>query len=243
MRPGNRAAFFMFVLLFILGAGRSLAAAPEPIPRSPGDIYVQDHANVLNPSEEAQLIQLGRAVEDRTTNQAALLTVQTIGNESIEEYANRAYRELGLGTKEKDNGVLLVLAMKEKKIRIETGYGLEGELPDGRAGRIIDENALPSLKAGRPNEAVIKTYGAIADAISGGAGKDNTASEQKGSSIPDWLLILIVIAFVFIDITFFGGTLTFFLFSLIGRGGGGRGGGPRGGGGGSSGGGGASRGW
>ncbi|WP_409288347.1 TPM domain-containing protein [Peribacillus sp. SCS-37] len=242
MRSGNRAAIFMLVLLFVLIAGRAMAAGPEPIPRPTGDVYVQDHANILNPNEEAQAIQLGRTVEDRTTNQAAILTVQTIGNESIEEYANRAYRELGLGTKEKDNGVLLVLAMKEKKIRIETGYGLEGELPDGRAGRIIDENALPSLKAGRPNEAVIKTYGAIADVISGGTGTDDAAADQKGSGIPDWLFILIVIAFVFIDITFFGGTLTFFLFSLIGRGGGGRGG-PRGGGGGSSGGGGASRGW
>ncbi|MBM7691088.1 uncharacterized protein JOC77_000493 [Peribacillus deserti] len=232
--------FFIISMLFVLMCGRAEAAAPDPIPRASGDIYVQDIANVLNPNEEAQLMQLGRTIEDQTSNQIAVLTVSSIGEEAIEDYANRAYREYGLGTKEEDNGVLLIVAMKEKKIRIEVGYGLEGIIPDGRAGRIIDENAVPSLQADQPNIAVMKTYGAIANAVSGEESKKGgTPAQENGSSIPSWLLILIAVAFIILDFMFFGGTLTFFLLSIFSRGGGG----PRGGGGGSSGGGGASRGW
>ncbi|PLT30513.1 TPM domain-containing protein [Peribacillus deserti] len=240
---GRKSSVFLIISMFVvLICGRAEAAGADPIPRAAGDIYVQDRANVLNPNEEAQLIQLGRTVEDHTSNQIAVLTVNSIGDEAIEDYANRAYREYGLGTEKEDNGVLLLLAMKEKKIRIEVGYGLEGVIPDGRAGRIIDENAIPSLQADQSNIAVMKTYGAIANAVSGdGSERSETPQQEDGGSIPTWLVILLVVGLIILDFVFFGGTLTFFLLSIFSRGGGG--GGPRSGGGGSSGGGGASRGW
>jgi uncharacterized protein len=229
------------ILLLLLPNGA--IAAPNEIPAPVGDIYVQDFANILSENEEIQMRNMGRSIEDQTTSQIAVLTINSIGETSIEEYAVEAYRKYGLGTEENNNGVLLVLAMQEKKIRIEVGYGLEGTIPDGKAGRILDEYAIPHLKNGQPNLAVMNTYQALANEVSGTNEFGNAPSEpqQQDFPIPTWLLIIIVIGVVVLDFMFFGGTLTYLLLSIISRGGGG--GGPRGGGGGSSGGGGASRGW
>lgn len=235
-------AAILGILLLLLPAGA--IAAPNEIPDPVGDIYVQDFANVLSENEEIQLKNIGRSIDDQTTSQIAVLTVDSIGESSIEEYSVEAYRKFGLGTEENDNGVLLVIAMQEKKIRIEVGYGLEGTIPDGKSGRILDEYAIPHLQNDQPNLAVMNTYQALANEVSGtnefgGAPRD--AQQQQDLPIPSWLLIIIVIGVVVLDFMFFGGTLTYLLLSIISRGGGG--GGPRGGGGGSSGGGGASRGW
>jgi uncharacterized protein len=238
--PGLAAILGILLLLLPTGA----IAAPNEIPAPVGDIYVQDFANVLSENEEIQLKNIGRSIDDQTTSQIAVLTVDSIGESSIEEYSVEAYRKFGLGTQENDNGLLLVIAMQEKKIRIEVGYGLEGIVPDGKAGRILDEYAIPHLQNGQANLAVMNTYQALANEVSGtnefgSAPRD--VQQQQDLPIPSWLLVIIVIGVIVLDFMFFGGTLTYLLLSIISRGGGG--GGPRGGGGGSSGGGGASRGW
>lgn len=235
-------AAILGILLLLLPA--VAISAPNEIPDPVGDIYVQDFANVLSENEEIQLKNIGRSIDDQTTSQIAVLTVDSIGESSIEEYSVEAYRKFGLGTEKNDNGVLLVIAMQEKKIRIEVGYGLEGTIPDGKAGRILDEYAIPHLKNGQPGLAAMNTYQALANEVSGTNEFESTPSDvqQQDFPIPSWLLIIIVIGVIVLDFMFFGGTLTYLLLSIISRGGGG-GGGPRGGGGGSSGGGGASRGW
>lgn len=238
----SRIAAILGILLLLLPAGA--IAAPDEIPDPVGDIYVQDFANILDENEELQLRNIGRSVEDQTTSQVAVLTIDSLGDKSIEDYSVEAYRKYGLGTEENDNGVLLVIAMQEKKIRIEVGYGLEGVIPDGKAGRILDEYAIPHLKNGQPELAAMNTYQALANEVSGTDEFGNTSpgKQEQDFPIPSWLLIIIVIGVIVLDFMFFGGTLTYLLLSIITRGGGG-GGGPRGGGGGSSGGGGASRGW
>ncbi|NHC40183.1 TPM domain-containing protein [Bacillus sp. MM2020_1] len=221
------------------------------IPAPVGDIYVQDFANVLNQTERKELINLGRNIEDQTTAQIAVLTVSTIGDRPMEEFANAAFRQYGIGNNEKNNGVLLVLSLQERKVRIEVGYGLEGRIPDGKAGRILDEYAIPYLKNQQPNTAIVETYKALAKEVlavygnEGDVNKQTQAAGEKGLGIPGWLMVIVIIGVVFLDFKFFGGTLTYLLLSIISRGGGrgGGGGGSRGGGGGSSGGGGAGRGW
>ena len=220
------------------------------IPAPVGDIYVQDFANVLNQTERTELINLGRNIEDQTTAQIAVLTVSTIGDRPMEEFANAAFRQYGIGNNEKNNGVLLVLSLQERKVRIEVGYGLEGRIPDGKAGRILDEYAIPYLKNQQPNTAIVETYKALAKEVlaeygnEGDVNKQTQAAGEKGLGIPGWLMVIVIIGVVFLDFKFFGGTLTYLLLSIISRGGGrGGGGGSRGGGGGSSGGGGAGRGW
>ncbi|MEH7882998.1 TPM domain-containing protein, partial [Bacillus sp. JJ1609] len=214
------------ILLLLLPVGA--IAAPNEIPAPVGDIYVQDFANILSENEEIQMRNIGRSIEDQTTSQVAVLTVDSIGDTSIEEYSVEAYRKYGLGTEKDNNGVLLVLAMKEKKIRIEVGYGLEGTIPDGKAGRILDEYAIPHLKNGQPNLAVMNTYQALANEVSGTNEFGDVPQQQQQEQdfpIPTWLLVIIIIGVVVLDFMFFGGTLSYFLLSIVSRGGGGGGGG------------------
>jgi uncharacterized protein len=246
--------FAVFFLLFLF-SGKSFAEEMQ-IPAPVGDIFVQDFANVLNEQEKNELIRLGTMVEEQTTAQIAVLTVDTTGGVPMAEYANAAFRQYGIGREKENNGVLLVLAMNDRQIRIEVGYGLEGRITDGKAGRILDEYATPFLQNGQLDRAIIETYKVLANEVLAEYGKEGQQPSEaaqpiphewgEGIPIPSWMLIIIIVVVLFLDFKFFGGFLTQLLFSIILRGGGrggGSGGGFRGGGGGSSGGGGAGRGW
>lgn len=244
--------FFVVISLFVI---KGVAVAEDSlIPAPVGDIYVQDFAHVLNEQEVLELRSIGRSIEDQTTAQIAVLTIDTIGDQTIEEYANEAFRKYGVGSAEEDNGILLLLSMDEQLIRIEVGYGLEGRLPDGKVGRIIDDFAIPYLQNQQPNLAILETFKVLGNEVLAEYGIEegqqfvqqpgptNNTADDEGLGIPSWLLIIIVLIVLFLDFKFFGGFLTHILLSILSRGGG-SGGGGRGGGGGSSGGGGASRGW
>jgi uncharacterized protein len=247
----KRIAILLFTIYFLFAPHINFTyAAQEDIPAPVGDIYVQDFANILSVPEKMQLISLGKAVEAKTGSQIAVLTVETTGEMEMAEYANSAYRKYGIGSKERNDGALLVIALKDRNIRIEVGYGLEGIIPDGKAGRIIDEQALTPLQAGKPNVAIMNTYKALANEVTSEITGDKTqppnptpTQKSEGTSIPSWLAVILIVGFLVVDFSFFGGTMTFFLLSILSRRGGGGGGGSIGGGGGSSGGGGAGRNW
>lgn len=238
-------------LLFVWRGVAEELSIPAPV----GDIYVQDFANVLTAQEKAELINMGRALEDQTSAQVAILTVDTTKDVPMEEYANEAFRQYRIGAAQENNGVLVVLALNDRQIRIEVGYGLEWRIPDGKAGRILDQYAIPYLQNQQPNKALILTYEVLANEVlteygqeglqqTPDGGEHEKISDAEGVGIPSWLLIIIVVVVLFLDFKFFGGFLTHFLLATLLRGGrGGGGGGFRGGGGGSSGGGGAGRGW
>jgi uncharacterized protein len=259
MKASRIIGFLLVCLVCILSVSH-VSAQDIIVPKPVGDIYVQDFAQVLRESEKAEIRSLGRALEDKTTAQVAVLTVDTTGDQPIQEFSNTAFRQYGIGSKSADNGVLIVLAMADRKVWIEVGYGLEGGLPDGKVGRILDEYTVPYLKNQQPNLAIDQTYKIITKEVLKEYGLEEnqlTIGSQpslpqqsepvKGSGIPSWLFIIIVVVVLFLDFKFFGGFLTQMLLSIIlrsgGRGGGAGGGGFRGGGGGSSGGGGAGRGW
>ncbi len=248
MKPRRVFSILLVFFTFFLCSAKALAEDVQ-IPQPVGDIYVQDFAHVLNETEKTELIQLGKKIEDQTTAQVAVLTVDTIGNSSIEEFSTAAFRQYGIGSKKENNGVLLVLAMKEQKVRIEVGYGLEGRITDGKAGRILDDYAIPYLKKEQPDQAVVNTYKALTKEVQAEYGKSSTdqnggqTAQDKGIKIPSWIMVLGIAILVILDFTFFGGTLTRICLMILFRGGRGGGGNSRGGGGGSSGGGGAGRGW
>ncbi len=129
-------------LLALLAHAPALALIP--VPRLEG--RVTDAAGILSQSTREHLSGLLKAHEDRTTNQVALLTVLTLDGESIEEFCTRVFDAWRLGQKEKDNGVLVVIASGDRRMRIEVGYGLEGTLTDLKAGRIIDTIMAPRFK-------------------------------------------------------------------------------------------------
>lgn len=252
-------SIFLVIFTFFLFAGNSFAEDSQ-IPAPVGDIYIQDFAGVLNEQERVELSRIGRSLEDQTTAQIAVLTVESIGDTTVEEYANEAFRQYGIGSEQEDNGVLMVIGMNpspgmsQRPLRIEVGYGLEGALPDGKVGRILDQVTIPFLQNNQPNLAIIETYKELANEVLVEYGVEDgqlqagqpvpQSSGDEGLGIPLWLLVPLILIVVFLDFKFFGGFLTHILLTILSRGGrGGGGDGPRGGGGGSSGGGGASRGW
>ena len=143
---GNRPAAWRrwLVLLALLVAAVPLLHAALPAHTG----YVTDGARVLDEADERALAAQLQAVEQRTTAEIAVVTIASLDGLSIEEYANRLFHEWGIGQKGKDNGVLVLVAPSERRVRIEVGYGLEPVLPDGLAGEVIRNQALPAFRDG-----------------------------------------------------------------------------------------------
>jgi uncharacterized protein len=118
------------------------AALPQPTG------LVTDAANVLDESVERQIQATLRDVEQKSGAQVAVATVSSLDSMTIDDYAERLFRVWGIGQKGKDNGVLILVAPTDRAVRIEVGYGLEGVLPDGLAGQIIREQAIPAFRNG-----------------------------------------------------------------------------------------------
>jgi uncharacterized protein len=115
----------------------------------PGPVgYVNDFANILTEDARSRLEARLSALEKDTTAEVTFVSVETIGDSSLEEYAAGLFQDWGIGKKGKDNGVLFLVTLKEGDLRIEVGYGLESIITDGRAGRILDQDVLPYLEKG-----------------------------------------------------------------------------------------------
>ena len=106
---------------------------------------INDLANLLSSGEEAQLERLLEEAENKTTSQFALLTLQSLQGESLEDYSIRVAEKWKIGQKGLDNGVIVIIAMAERKIRIEVGYGLEPILTDAKCGYIIRNYIVTSF--------------------------------------------------------------------------------------------------
>ena len=234
----------------------SLADAESKIPPKPtsGSIYVQDFANLLSAETKSTINSVSKDLENKIKAQVVVVTVPSLDGQPIEDYSLELLRAWGIGDKEKNNGVLLLVALKDRQSRIEVGYGLEGALPDGLTGRIQDQAMIPYFSSGNYDKGIMQGYANIASIV---AKEYNVKLEskiqdasQKGVSaqtaeMPLWQKLIFVVGIaglLLIDQLFFGGAILHLLLILFLRGGGGRGGGG-GYGGGSGGGGGSSRRW
>ncbi len=149
--------------------------AQEPLPEPTG--FINDYAGVLNPQIQAHLEGLSRELRTKTGAEVALAVVPSLGGESVEGYANRVAERWGVGDQE-DRGVVLLLAIEDRKIRVEVGYGLEGVIPDGRAGEIRD-GMTPYLQQGDYDSAITLGVTAIADAVARDAGVTLTGAAVR----------------------------------------------------------------
>ena len=131
----------LFVLFLLFSVSTSAQGVPTLIGR------VVDNAEILSPQTETTIILLLENHEQETSNQVTVLTIPTLGGESIESYANRVFRTWGLGRADVNNGVLLLIAKNDRELRIEVGYGLEGSLTDAEAGRIIRNVIVPMFRS------------------------------------------------------------------------------------------------
>jgi len=135
-------------------------------PGSPNG-YINDFAQVLRPDTKQTLEAELTGFASTTSNQIAVVTVPNMGGDYIESYAVKLFADWKIGTKAKDNGVLLLLSIEEHKMRIEVGYGLEGALPDSVAQSILNNEMTPLLKVGDYDGAVTVGVHSIEQATKG----------------------------------------------------------------------------
>jgi uncharacterized protein len=152
----------------------------DALPRPTG--FVNDFAGVI-PGPYAERIEATAGnLKSRTGVEIAVVTVDTIEPwGSIEEYSIALASEWGIGQRDEDTGALILLAMQERRLRIEIGYGLEGMIPDGLAGEIMDRSIIPSLKAGDYGAGLLKGVQAIAGIVAQEYGIElDTRSMEEG---------------------------------------------------------------
>ncbi|MDB5244274.1 MAG: hypothetical protein JWN18_144 [Parcubacteria group bacterium] len=151
----------------LLGAAAiSQTAFAYTSPGSP-DGYVNDFAHVLSVGSSQSLENELTLYERSSSNEITVVTIPNMGGDYIENYAVKLFEEWGIGKKAKDNGILLLLSIEERKMRIEVGYGLEGILPDSMAQRILVNEMTPRLKAGDYDGAISAGVTAIELVIQG----------------------------------------------------------------------------
>lgn len=136
--------FFPILALILLVPGSVFAYTSPGSPEG----YVTDFAEILSPETESMLESELVEFTASTTIEIAVVTVNSLDGDDVATYANELFREWGIGKKETNNGLLLLVAPNERELRIEVGYGLEGVVPDITAGQIIDDIITPAFKLG-----------------------------------------------------------------------------------------------
>lgn len=146
---GSRAANAWRVLRpLAVAASASLLVLASGAPAF-GGTYVLDEAGIIDAETEARIEELSAKLEQATpAAELAVVTVNSLDGREIEEAAEERFEQLGVGSADADNGVLIYVAPDERRVRIEVGYGLEGALPDAKAGSVIDEQIIPRFKEG-----------------------------------------------------------------------------------------------
>lgn len=160
---------------------------------------VVDLAGILTADEHEQLVAQLTEHERQTSNQLVVVTVPTLDGLSIEEYGYQLGRHWGIGTREHSNGVLLILALQERKVRIEVGYGLEGALPDAIAANIIQTRILPHFKQGDMAAGVSAGVSAILQAVQGEYKPKKVSHKNGYSSLIFWFLLLAFVGLTFLS--------------------------------------------
>ncbi len=166
---------------------------------------VHDEAHALQQSTADQLEKSLKAYEDSTSNQIAILIVQSLDGDVLEEYSLRVAEKWKLGQKEKDNGVLLLIAVEDHKMRIEVGQGLEGVLTDALSNRIIRNEIAPEFRRGDFDAGVIAGINGIIKGI-GGEYKADDVSTSEDLTISEKIfvgLFLLVVLGIFTVIAVF----------------------------------------
>jgi uncharacterized protein len=254
----NKKSLIIILLLVAVFNSSAQKSIAKPVPAR----LVVDYANILTAAEVETLERKLVALDDSTSNQIAVVTVKSLNGEALEDVAVATFRDWGIGNKKTRNGVLVLVAIEDRKIRIEVGYGLEGAITDVTANDIINNDIKPNFKQGNYFAGLDAAVNNLSKAASG----EYHVARQKssgGKGGGNFLGIIIIIIIIIVMIARRGGgggrggnrgggdfLTPFIIGSLLGGGGnrgGGWGGGDSGGfggfGGGGSGGGGSSGSW
>ena len=160
-----------------------------------GGVWVRDEANLLSPSTVGQLEVILKGYRDSTSNQIAIYIIPTLDGDDIDDYSNRVFREWKLGDEKKDNGVLWLIAVNDRKQRIEVGLGLEGNLTDALSSRINRNEVAPYFREGNYDAGIQAGLTGIMKAIQGTYVNDDPPrrKSKKRSPIASILIFIVLI--------------------------------------------------
>jgi uncharacterized protein len=195
-------------LLLLLSIALSTSVVAQKAVPSHGGYWVHDEAGVLSENDKRMLEYILQAERDSTSNQIAVLIIPSLEGDDIDSYSNRVFNEWKLGQAKKDNGVLFLISIEDRMMRIEPGRGLEGVLTDMQSSRINRNQVAPFFRQGDYAGGVKAAVVAIIQSIKGEYTNDEPIKRRTKKPV-SWVSLLLILIFIII-------------FSR--RGGGGRGG-------------------
>lgn len=202
--------FSCTVLLLVLITLMSILAgcsAPEkiPIPKLKENVYIYDDDNVIEDDVEKKLNRMLVELEEKTEAEFAVVSIESLLNRSIEDYANNLFNTLGIGKKGKDNGVLLIFSRSDERVRLEIGRGLEGCLNDSKCGRILDDYFVPYREDDEYTKATEMTVKAVLTVLAEeyeidiqGLEGNLPLEENSDDELPLWAWIIIILIAIII---------------------------------------------
>ena len=201
----------VFALLFASLTGCT-TSEKIPIPTVEENVYIYDEDDVIDDDVEKTLNDMLVELEEKTDVEFAVISIESLLDRSIEEYANNLFNTLGIGKKGKDNGLLLLFSRSDEKVRLEIGRGLEGFLNDSKCGRILDDYFVPYRDADEYTEATEMTVNAVLNVIAEEYGisidglESNLTVEDSEDDLPLWVWIIIAIIVIVIIAVAIGGS-------------------------------------
>jgi len=188
-----RAALSALVVCALLGGAGAGALAEERLPPPPTS-YFNDYAGLVPAADAARLEAKLEAFEKQTSNQVVVAIFPALPSPSLEDFTNRTAESWKAGGKELDNGVVFFVFVRDRKLRIETGYGLEGALPDAIASRILNEQVVPRFRAGDWTGGIEAGVDGIIAATKG----EYTAPPPRRAGGISPLAVILVLLFIFL---------------------------------------------
>jgi uncharacterized protein len=146
-------AVMLLAILILLYTAVAWAATVSSLGSPTG--YINDYTNTLNSSDKATLTNISNDLIKANGTEMAIAIVDTTGSKSVESFAQDLFQKWGIGKKGNDNGLLVLVALNDHKWRVQTGYGIEGVLPDTLCARIMEDQAVPAFKEGKYGKGLI----------------------------------------------------------------------------------------
>ena len=182
----------LFLLLLIFIAASTFA---DDIPGYSG--YVNDYAQLITEKDKTSMEEVAKEVEEKTGAQIAVLTVKSMSPyTSIDQFGMAVAEKWKVGEKDKDTGIIIILTMEERQVRIEVGYGLEGIINDAKAGRIIDNNMMPYFRGGDFSAGLRRGLFKIADIIGTEMNVELDERTKMDNNVTETLCMVIFFIFI-----------------------------------------------
>lgn len=195
---------YLLILLILLLFSPPASAVNYPQLRG----FVTDNANMIDPAYANNIAQLAAKIEQETTVEIAVVTIESLEGESKEMYAVKLFEQAGIGKKDKDNGLLILVSKQEREYKFEVGYGLEGIITDSMQVNIGNQIIVPNFKAGEYGKGIYESMLVIEGLLQGNeeVRSKYNMSQTQNQEIPTW-----------IQFVFFGFFILFAILSSMGR--------------------------